>query len=676
MKWLAAGLTFFNVSTMAALLIGLMADGLSRGVARLAILAGIAGAIAAYRLTSDSEPPRPQAIAGPAPEELPGRRRRRRAKEAEVIVPARERYRSIWFWLLAFCFAVFAVRSFAWLLYYDGNELKVQSPNNLGDLSLHLTYIKQFASGIPLWPDNPIHPFSKLRYPAGVDLFNAIFTALGVEVTRSLVWTGLLGSVVTCYAFYRWAGTFGIAAFLFNGGVAGFPVLKTFAFLDYQGVPSIAWKSLPLAMFVTQRGLLYALPVGLLLLYQWRAKFFPEYVEPARLRAEERTDNTGSGERRAPLPLWLELSFYATLPLYHAHTFMALSVVLAFLFVLGNKGGRRHAITLVLLAVLPATFCVWITTDYFHASSFIKWQPGWVQQQGDFAMPFIQFWIVNFGAWVPVVLFFIGITAWNVWKQARTPTFRITASVAFLIPVIAIFLVGYLIKLAPWEWDNIKIIVWAYIVILPFLWTDLMVHWSLPLRVIVCVALFFSGFVTLLGGLAAGRTGFGIADRTELDAVGAVVKKLPIEARYAGFPTYNHPVLLQGRKMVLGYPGHLWTQGFDYGPVMEKLQALMQGAPNWKEIARSLKARYLFWGREEKLNYTTSRRPWEREATLVAGGDWGAIYDLETARPQTVPAPAPSQPVRAVTASPSVAVSTPSPTPSEPVPTSTLTPSQ
>ena len=120
-----------------------------------------------------------------------------------------------------------------------------------------------------------------------------------------------------------------------------------------------------------------------------------------------------------------------------------------------------------------------------------------------------------------------------------------------------------------------------------------------------------------------------------LDAVGSVVRKLPTEARYAGYPTYNHPVLLQGRKMVLGYPGHLWTQGFDYGPVEDKLKALMQGAPNWKEIARSLHARNLFWGKEEKANYLTSTKPWERESALVGSGDWGAIYDLEAPKAQS-----------------------------------------
>ena len=38
----------------------------------------------------------------------------------------------------------------------------------------------------------------------------------------------------------------------------------------------------------------------------------------------------------------------------------------------------------------------------------------------------------------------------------------------------------------------------------------------------------------MFGGLAAGQSGFGLADRAELDAVGAAVRKLPIEARYVG----------------------------------------------------------------------------------------------------------------------------------------------
>jgi hypothetical protein len=241
-----------------------------------------------------------------------------------------------------------------------------------------------------------------------------------------------------------------------------------------------------------------------------------------------------------------------------------------------------------------------------------------------------------------LVLFFLGITGLTIWKHRKAPDFKIPATVAFLIPAIAIFLVGNLVKLAPWEWDNIKVIVWAYFLIVPFLWTDLLAQWPVPLRVVVYVSLFASGCVTLWGGLSAGRptppgpggTGirdYGIANRGDLDAIGGVLKKLPADARFAGWPTWGHPILLQGRKMVLGYPGHLWTQGFDFGPTEAKLKELMLGAPNWKQHARDFHVRYLFWGRDEKTNYGASKRPWEREAALVATDDWGAIYDLEGA---------------------------------------------
>jgi hypothetical protein len=191
------------------------------------------------------------------------------------------------------------------------------------------------------------------------------------------------------------------------------------------------------------------------------------------------------------------------------------------------------------------------------------------------------------------------------------------------------------VKTAPWEWDNIKLIIWAYLLILPFLWSELIAHWSVPVRAAVCIALFFSGFVSLYGGLVGKENGHGIADRAELDAVAAVVQRLPKTARFATFPTYNHPILLQGRKVVLGYPGHLWTQGFEYTAAEAKLKAVMNGDAGWRETARELRARYLFWGREEIANYPASKRTWEREAQLVASGTWGAIYDL--AAPITAP---------------------------------------
>jgi hypothetical protein len=678
MKWLSAGLTFVNLSVVCGLLLGMVGHGLNALSAALALVCGVAFAVAAWLGTSD-----------------PGKPSGREAKPSK----APRRYGKIWFWLVAVLFALFAIRSFCWLFYIDGGDYKIQSPNNLGDLSLHITLIRTFANGVPLWPDNPIYAFSKLRYPAGIDLFNALLCLVHVDLMRGLVWTGLLGSLATFYAFFRWGGTFGVAGFLFNGGIAGFQFLKTLKFLDYQGGNKIAWKSIPLSMFVTQRGWLYAIPAALVLLWHWREKYFRETpIVPARrklsaanaspeaaAKAEAKeadseaqtpaaaddvgqaTQPNAAGTGKGPLPFWVELSLYASMPLFHVHTFIALTIVLlvALLFervawpkIFSDAPIRRHAVRLLSAALIPGTFFVWVVTDQFRAKSLVKWHPGWVQDSADFGAPFFrlggsanfgsatgfglllqktwngviapffQFWLTNFGLWILLSLALVALCGWRAWKTGWRWGRKPPADIAFVLSAVVIFAIGYFVQTAPWDWDNLKLMVWGYFLILPFLWSDLIGRWAFPERVVTCIALFASGFVTLLGGLAAGHPGFGLIDRARLDAIGTVVRPLPVEARFAAYPTYNHPLLLQGRKVVLGYPGHLWTEGFDYNDPNRELTALMRGAPNWREAAKTLGVRYIFWGRDETANYQGSSRPWETTTQRIASGDWGAIYDL------------------------------------------------
>ena len=634
MKWLSAGVTFVNFSVVCGLILGMVANGLALSVALASLILGAVAAIFAYLRTSDPKT-KIDDLDSAEPVAKPSKRAQRQLRRAGTLpsVPtAIGKYRNFWPWVLAACFAIFAARSFCWLLYIDGDQLKIQSPNNLGDLALHITYIRNFASGVSLWPDNPIYVFSKLRYPAGIDLFNALLCCLHLDLTRGLVWTGLIASVATFYSFLRWGGAFAVAGFLFNGGIAGFQILKTFRFLDYQGDKTIAWKSIALSMFVTQRGLLYAIPVGLLLLWHWREKLFSSAVvagiaDPGR--HSDRLQRSRLPRMLSGLPFWVELSLYASMPLFHVHTFLALSIVLACLLIMGDARMRKHVVTLLASAFLPATFFVWLITDHFQAGSVLEWHPGWVQNEDDFARPFFEFWFLNFGILIPLILVLIGLCGWRVWKTGWHSREKVAKDLAFLFPAAVIFLFAFFVKTAPWGWDNLKIMIWAYFLVLPFLWTHLIARWSMPVRVAICIALFGSGFVSLLGGLAAGRSGFGFANRAELDEVGVAIRKLPVEARFAAYPIYNHPLLLQGRKVVLGYPGHLWTEGFDYADTQEQLRELMEGAGDWRETARQLQVRYIFWGREEKINYPLSTRPWEKTIAPVASGNWGAIYDLQ-----------------------------------------------
>lgn len=702
MKWVTAGITFVNLSVVCGLLLGLAGRGLNTVSATLALVCGAAFAIAAFLGTRDSAI-RQKSANDPATEQKP--RKPSGSEDTQNAIPsALMRYRRVWFWAVAVCFAVFAVRSFCWLLYIDSSELKIQSPNNLGDLSLHLTLIKNFANGVALWPDNPIFVFSKLRYPAGIDLFNALLSLVHIDLLIGLVWVGLLASLAIFYGFYRWGGTFAVAGFLFNGGIAGFQFLKTFKFLDYQGTAadiahkSIAWKSIALSMLVTQRGWLYAIPAGLVLLWHWREKFFRADVVTGGDEPGGVTAVSDRSYRKGPLPWWVELSIYASLPLFHLHTFIALTIVLLvglfferaselkFISNLVRNDGmagigrlishpkmwpeifrgapiRRHAAAMLIAAFIPATFFVWLTTDQFRASSVLKWHPGWAQDSTELGAPFFklgpkdfgsstsfglllqktwngviapffQFWLPNFGLWVPLALGLVGLCVWRIWKGKWRWGERPPADIAFVVAAVVIFAFGYFVQTAPWDWDNLKLMVWGYFLILPFLWSDIIGRWAFPERAATCLLLFGSGFITLLGGLSAGHPGFGLIERARLDRIGTALRPLPLEARFATYPTYNHPVLLQGRKVVLGYPGHLWTEGFDYGKANDQLTALMNGAANWRDAAKALGVRYIFWGQDERTNYQSSSRPWEATAFLVASGDWGAIYDLAKAAPQ------------------------------------------
>ena len=119
------------------------------------------------------------------------------------------------------------------------------------------------------------------------------------------------------------------------------------------------------------------------------------------------------------------------MPLFHLHTFIALTIVLVvglfferatelkFIVNLVRNEGmagisrlisnpkmwpgifrdapiRRHAAALLIAAFIPATFFVWLTTDQFRAASVLKWHPGWAQDSTELAAPFFKLGPIGF----------------------------------------------------------------------------------------------------------------------------------------------------------------------------------------------------------------------------------------------------------------------------------------
>ena len=468
----------------------------------------------------------------------------------------------LWDGLALAAFAAVSLRQFGWIVFERGGALLTLVPYNYGDLPLHWTYVSYLAGGASFWPENPILARERLRYPFGVDLLTAVFVQLGARLPVLLPVMGLAGAALVALALRAWGGAFAVAGFLFAGGLAGLQVLVTGEIADYQS--AVAWKSLYLALLVPQRGFLLALPAGLVLLWSWRLRLL-------------------RGEPTRALSPWIEGVLWGVLPLVHLHTFAFVSVV----FPAWALGGRRlrEGLPTLAWAAVPATWAVWQVTDRFRAASLVGWRPGWMIG-GEGPLVFL---LLNFGLFLPLAL----LALW------RAVVERHREGLLLLVPPLAVFAALFLVKLAPWEWDNTKVMLWCYVAVLPAVFDLAVARMRAWARAVAVLVLFFSGAVSVLGASLGRGPRLEMLDVAEYEGVCRALAAVRT-SRVATVQTFNHPVALCGHPIVAGYAGHLWSHGLDAAAVERGLARLMRGEPGWREEARALGASHVFWGVRER----------------------------------------------------------------------------
>jgi hypothetical protein len=163
---------------------------------------------------------------------------------------------------------------------------------------------------------------------------------------------------------------------------------------------------------------------------------------------------------------------------------------------------------------------------------------------------------------------------------------------AFSAVAIGVFVLCCLVAFAPWEWDNTKLLIWSWLVAAPLIWQQVLRPLPAFVRVGACVLLFFSGAVSLVGGLDR-RHGYDLASRSELAATAIALKDVPPLDRIAIEPRFNHPVILLGRPVVCGYEGHLWSHGLDYREKFAKLRNVLNRGPGCADDARQIGAKWI-----------------------------------------------------------------------------------
>lgn len=554
----AAVLVHLAVTTLAAMVLGLISGRMTQCVAVASLVAGTCAGLLAY-------------LSGKEKKLFPG-----------VTFAAG----------IFYAFIIFAgVQHFLYLLYYDGRWLKTLHPNNAGDLSMHIQYIRNIASGAGFWPMHPGFAGTLLKYPIGMDLYNALWEILGVAVDSHLFLAGVIMTAVAISVLRNWAGWWGVGAFFLNGGLANWRSLFSLSLHDYQN--SAAWKNFFLSLWITQRGFLFALPAGVYVFGSVMGTLLGERT----LRKDEKI---------VVGLLWSALAWF------HLHSFFIITLTLVALILLYRKWMQMSEV--LLPVALTGLVFVLFSTEFFYKVGIAHIQWGWVAGNENA----LQFWVANLGPWL--VLWAASI--FLLIKKSFFATLRPAAAVFFILFFIFTFVI-----VTPWDWDNIKVLLWPYLFIAWIVWRTLIGRLRPVLAIVIGCVVFLSGAVSVISSMPGKGKGVPLYLASELWDVDAALLDLPRGAVLAIAPEPGHPAMFHGANVAMGFPGHIWSHAIDGSRREKEVGRIFRGGNNWLATARSIGVTHIYWGDAEKRKYGAPA-PSLQELKNISRSPEIAVYEV------------------------------------------------
>jgi hypothetical protein len=538
--------------------------------------------------------------------------------------------------------AVVALVCGAWTVHFL-HQAYVYTPAGLyagyvniwGDWAAHLSFAGSFAYGHNFPPEYPIDPGHHLGYPFMIDFLAANLVPLGSSLTSALVWTsGLLGlafPAVLYLAAQRFAGGRAAAAiavfvFLLSGGL-GFVYLigdiQHFGLSALVHLPreytlnrdlNFQWLNPVLAYLVPQRSTLFGFSLALILLViLWLA---------AR-------GNSG----------WQPFVFAGivagVLPVYHVHAYGTVVALSAFwaLFTL-----RIHWLGFFIPALaigIPILVWMWPPANTslcgngasLHGYCFEVGWLSYLDSQHDlpiwFGSDWIWFWIKNTSVFIPLLVAAQLLRNW-------IPT----AFASWFAPMWLWFLVPNVILLQPWDWDNTKFFVfWALLGSILVGGVLARMFQRGPGSAIVASALLvllgLAGVLDLARASDFSVSSVQFTDTGGLQVADWVRGHTSPTALFVVADEHNSPIpTLAGRRVMIGYPGWLWTYGLpDYVQKGADEKRILDGDPAAMELVRQYGVDYVMIGPQE-IPRGASRDYWDQHGTLVYDHGGYAVYKV------------------------------------------------
>ena len=536
--------------------------------------------------------------------------------------------------------------------------------NNFGDLPFHLSVITSFALGNNFPPEDPTFAGVRFTYPFLSDFISAIFVSCGATLRQSMFLENLILAISLFSLLHRWAMEMlrdRLAAMLtpvlvlLNGGfgwVLLWPqakqneeglwgILKTLP-PSFTVIPGTTWRwgNAISALLVPQRGMLLGLPLAVIVFTQWwlsEEKLGERGKGEAgkgksRKKKKEKTEALARVPAQQPFPLFLFSPFPPSakrmiaagvaaglLPLVHAHSFVVVMAIGACI-ALVQRRWRDWLVFFVVASVIALPQMWWSThASAVNAASFVDWQFGWDHGKENV----VWFWFKNTGLFFPLIIAAILWRGKGYLISRRILLFYLPFTLCFIIPNVT--------RMAPWVWDNIKVLFYWWLASAPLvafllarLWRQGRMLRALAVALVICV--------TLAGGLDVASivvrpTKYQVFDARGVQFVEIIKQQTDPRAVIVHAPVHNHPVFLTGRRSLMGYPGHIWTHGLDFVQRESEIKRIYAGAPEADALIRKYGIAYAVVGPLERNVANVNEQFFLRFAKVGEVGEY-SLYKI------------------------------------------------
>jgi len=507
---------------------------------------------------------------------------------------------------------------------YTDQGLIAGGPWVYADWAAHLTFAGSFAYGHNFPPQFPVDPGHRMAYPFLIDLLAASFVPLGTSLTSSLVLSSALLALAFPAVMYlagvrliasRGGAALAVLVFTLGGGLgflslagslwrSGLAAFSQPAPLYTQDIDhNYQWLNPVLAWMLPQRSVLFGFSLALLVM----AVLWLALREPDTVREGPRA--------------WAPFAFAGVVaglaPLGHLHAYGTV-VVLAVFWALLSPRPQWTAFFVPALALgLPAV--LWMASG---GAASIRAQPWWLANSAGHADGPLWFWLKNTGLLIPAM------AAAFLWPRLMPAGLSVQ-----LAPIWLWFLVPNFLVFQPWDWDNTKFFAyWALFGALPVgALLARLLRGAVPGRVVaygLAVALMLSGALDLGRALNPAVTSSQFTDEGGVRVAAWARTHTDPTALFLVAPVHNHPIpTLAGRRVVIGYPGWLWTYGLaDWSDRSRDAQDMLKGSPSTIDLLHRYGVGYVVLGPQDAAIQGSNAAYFDRVADRIYDSGGYTVY--------------------------------------------------